>query len=80
MKRIDPIVSEKTFTLTNNATGETYDLPVLEGTIGPQVLDIRALYRDLGIFTYDPGFTSTASCDSGITYIDGDPEIGRAHV
>ena len=37
MKRIDPIVSEKTFTLTNNATGETYDLPVLEGTIGPQI-------------------------------------------
>mgnify|MGYP000079438304 FL=1 len=75
MKRIDPIVSEKTFTLTNNATGETYDLPVLEGTIGPQVLDIRALYRDLGIFTYDPGFTSTASCDSGITYIDGEKGI-----
>jgi citrate synthase len=48
------------------------DLPILGGTVGPDVLDIRKLYGQGGVFTYDPGFTSTASCDSAITYIDGD--------
>ncbi|MBI6629083.1 citrate synthase [Pontibaca salina] len=52
--------------------GESYELPVLSPTAGPDVLDIRKLYSDAGIFTYDPGFTSTASCDSTITFIDGD--------
>jgi len=51
------------------------DLPMIEGTIGPKVIDIRKLYAQTGHFTYDPGFTSTASCDSGITYIDGDAGI-----
>ena len=52
--------------------GTEYELPVLEPTAGPDVLDIRKLYGQAGVFTYDPGFTSTASCDSTITYIDGD--------
>jgi len=59
-------------TLTDNATGQSWDLPVLEGSVGPKVIDIRKLYAQTGCFTYDPGFTSTASCDSAITYIDGD--------
>ena len=52
--------------------GETYELPILSPTEGPDVLDIRKLYGQAGVFTYDPGFTSTASCDSTVTYIDGD--------
>ncbi|WP_306016259.1 citrate synthase [Oceanicaulis sp. MMSF_3324] len=52
--------------------GETYDLPVYGGSLGPDVVDIRALYKNAGVFTFDPGFTSTASCESQITYIDGD--------
>src|SRR5919108_541631 len=55
--------------------GETLDFPVLSGTIGPDVVDIRALYGKSGMFTYDPGFLSTASCSSAITYIDGDQGI-----
>ena len=61
---------------TKNATltigNESYDLPVLKPSVGPDVLDIRKLYAQADVFTYDPGFTSTASCDSAITYIDGD--------
>ncbi|MCB6176532.1 citrate (Si)-synthase [Rhodobacter sp. Har01] len=52
--------------------GKDYDLPVLHPTLGPDVVDIRKLYGEADIFTYDPGFTSTASCESTITYIDGD--------
>ena len=48
------------------------ELPIYKGTIGPEVIDIRALYGKTGKFTYDPGFLSTASCNSSITYIDGD--------
>lgn len=48
-----------------------WDMDVLAGSIGPDVIDIRKLYGDSGMFTYDPGFTSTASCTSAITYIDG---------
>ena len=62
----------KSFTLFNNETGKSYNIPILSGSEGPDVLDIRNLYKDTGMFTYDPGFTSTASCDSSITYIDGD--------
>jgi citrate synthase len=51
------------------------ELPVLGGTIGPDVVDVRALYAKSGMFTYDPGFMSTASCRSQITYIDGDQGI-----
>ena len=48
-------------TITDHATGQQFDLPVLEGTIGPSVIDVRKLYSDHGLFTYDPGFTSTAA-------------------
>ncbi|MGZ8312186.1 MAG: citrate/2-methylcitrate synthase, partial [Allosphingosinicella sp.] len=51
------------------------DQEVLSGTLGPDVIDIRKLYAQTGAFTYDPGFTSTASCQSQITYIDGDAGI-----
>lgn len=51
------------------------DLPILSGTIGPDVVDIRKFYTQSDRFTYDPGFTSTASCDSGLTFIDGDKGI-----
>ncbi|MFC0279797.1 citrate synthase [Falsigemmobacter intermedius] len=51
---------------------KTYDLPVMSPTVGPDVLDIRKLYGQADVFTFDPGFTSTASCESTITYIDGD--------
>jgi citrate synthase len=50
-------------------------LPVLKGTVGPDVVDVRKLYSELDIFTYDPGFTSTGSCESQITYIDGDKGV-----
>src|SRR5262245_15752485 len=51
------------------------ELAVKSGTIGPNVVDIGALYKHTGSFTYDPGFTSTASCESKITYIDGDEGV-----
>ncbi|WP_449395774.1 citrate synthase [Devosia riboflavina] len=51
---------------------QTVEFPILSGTVGPDVVDIRSLYAKTGLFTYDPGFTSTAACDSAITYIDGD--------
>ena len=57
---------------TLTVKGETYELPMLTGTIGPDVIDVAKLYGQTGMFTYDPGFTSTASCESTITYIDGD--------
>jgi citrate synthase len=52
--------------------GKEVDLPIKTGTIGPDVVDIGTLYKNTGAFTYDPGFTSTASCESKITFIDGD--------
>jgi len=55
--------------------GARHDLPVLRGTLGPDVIDITSLYQDTGCFTYDPGFTSTASCESKITFIDGDKGV-----
>ena len=55
--------------------GKDFEYPVLSGTVGPDVIDIRKLYGQTGQFTYDPGFTSTASCDSAITYIDGDEGV-----
>ncbi len=55
--------------------GKTIELPVYSGTVGPDVIDIGKLYAQTGMFTLDPGFTSTASCESQITYIDGDEGI-----
>ena len=65
---------DKKATLTL-ADGKSLDFPVLTGTIGPEVIDIRSLYGKSGMFTYDPGFLSTASCNSSITYIDGDAGV-----
>src|SRR6201990_2771039 len=55
--------------------GNAFDYPVKSGSIGPDVIDIRKLYANTGAFTFDPGFTSTASCESEITYIDGDEGV-----
>lgn len=55
-----------------NVGGNDHAFDVLDGSIGPSVVNISSLYKDTGMFTYDPGFTSTASCESKITYIDGD--------
>ncbi|MGF1624103.1 MAG: citrate synthase [Alphaproteobacteria bacterium] len=55
--------------------GKTVELPVFKASHGPDVVDIRALYKDTGTFTFDPGFTSTASCESKITFIDGDEGV-----
>src|SRR5271168_4989965 len=59
-------------TLKFSDSDQTIDLPIYKVTLGPDVIDIRKLYGQTGKFTYDPGFTSTAACDSAITYIDGD--------
>jgi citrate synthase len=59
-------------TISLNDSGENLEVDVLAGTVGPDVLDIRKLYGQTGRFTYDPGFTATASCQSEITFIDGD--------
>jgi citrate synthase len=64
-----------TVTLTDNTTGKSFELPVIEGSIGPKVIDVRKLYGQTGYFTYDPGFMATAACRSSITYIDGDEGI-----
>jgi citrate synthase len=54
---------------------KSFDYKLIDGSVGPQVIDIRKLYAQTGMFTYDPGFTSTASCDSALTYIDGDQGV-----
>ena len=64
--------NSNSFTLTNNQTGESVDLPILDGSVGPGVIDVRALYANTGHFTFDPGFGVTGSCKSALTYIDGD--------
>jgi len=65
----------KTVTITDTASGKSIECPVMEGTHGPPVVDIRTLYRDLGYFTHDPGYGTTSSCRSRITYIDGDEGV-----
>ena len=67
--------TSKTVTLTDNGTGDSVTLPVIEGTVGPDVLDIRKLYGEAGMFTFDPGYGATGSCMSGLTYIDGDEGV-----
>ena len=64
--------STKKATMSFSDGTPSIDLPIYEGTVGPDVVDIRKLYGQTGKFTFDPGFLSTASCDSKITYIDGD--------
>ncbi|MEO3430070.1 citrate synthase [Pelagibius sp. CAU 1746] len=74
MNDAKPTANRATVTLTDNSTGKSLELPVLDGSVGPRAIDVSKLYAETGMFTYDPGFTSTASCDSDITYIDG--EVG----
>src|SRR5687767_5407476 len=68
-------MSDKKLELLDKASGKKTDLAVREGTIGPSVVDISAIHKDHGIFTYDPGYGLTAACDSRITYIDGDAGV-----
>ena len=70
---MDAKTNTKKATLT--VDGKSVDFPVMSGSVGPDVIDIGKLYAQTGMFTYDPGFTSTGSCDSKITYIDGDAGI-----
>src|SRR5262249_50480943 len=72
---MDAKTSAKNKTGTLTVGNNNWDMPILPGTIGPEVVDISKLYAQSGMFTYDPGFTSTASCESKITYIDGDEGI-----
>ncbi|QCD51821.1 citrate synthase [Campylobacter sp. RM16192] len=60
-----------TVTLTDNRNGKSYEFPILQGTMGPDVIDISTFFTDTGMFTFDRGYTSTAMCRSSITYIDG---------
>ena len=68
-------MSQKPFQLVNGENGSSSELPVKQGTVGPDVADIGRLYRDHGVFTFDPGFVATASCESKITFIDGEKGI-----
>ena len=68
-------MAKHTVTVTDNATGKSVEFPVREGTHGPGAVDIKTLYQEFGLFTYDPGFTSTGSCRSDITFIDGDEGV-----
>jgi citrate synthase len=68
-------MSKKTVTITDNRTGKQYDFPIIDGTKGPSAIDIASLYKQMGLFTYDPSYASTASCSSGITFLDGEKGI-----
>jgi citrate synthase len=68
-------MTKDSYTLTGPDGTSSLDLPVRKGTLGPDVLDISRLYREQGVFTYDPGFVATGSCESTITYIDGDEGV-----
>jgi citrate synthase len=67
--------AKRSVTITLDGSNKSSRLPLLEGSVGPAVADIRKIQADLGIFTYDPGYGSTASCESKITYIDGDAGV-----
>jgi citrate synthase len=72
---ISTMTNQRRVTLVNEETQPLCELPVLSGTTGPDVIDVQELYKQTGMFTYDPGYTSTASCSSKITYIDGEAGI-----
>jgi citrate synthase len=67
--------AKRSITVTLDGTNKSLQIPLMDGTIGPPVADIRKLYGDLGLFTYDPGYGATAACESKITYIDGDEGV-----
>ena len=66
------MTEKSTRTATIILDNRSVEFPVYDAVHGPSVIDVRTLYRDLGVFTYDPGYTSTGSCESKITFIDGD--------
>ena len=66
---------KETITLTDNSTGKSIELPILRPSNGAPTIDVRTLYKELGYFTYDPGFLSTASCRSSITYLNGEEGV-----
>ena len=68
-------MAENTVTIRDNRTGRTVDLPIITGSEGPPVVDVTSFYKEFGMFTLDPGFRSTASCTSTITFIDGEKGI-----
>jgi len=68
-------MTRSTFELSDRIRGRQSELPLLRSTLGPDVLDVRSIYRDHNVFTYDPGFGVTASCESKITYIDGEAGV-----
>ncbi len=68
-------MTTETVTVIDDATGKEIKLPLLSPVAGPKVIDIGKLYKELGYFTYDPGFMSTASCSSAITFLDGDKGV-----
>jgi citrate synthase len=70
--RIAARPAERTLELGDRASGRTTQLPVRKGTLGPGVIDVASIYREHEVFAFDPGFAVTASCESSITYIDGD--------
>jgi citrate synthase len=67
--------AKRSVTVTLDGSNKSTSLPLIGGTIGPDVFDIRKIYADLGVFTFDPGYGATASCESKITYIDGDEGV-----
>jgi len=73
--RSKPDAVNETVTIVDNTTGKKADFPLLSGTIGPKVIDVRKLYDKLGHFTFDPGYMATGSTESAITYIDGDEGV-----
>lgn len=68
-------MKRETVTITDNSTGKSVECPIYRGTYGPPLIDTQLLYKELGMFTLDPGFLTTASCRSAITYLDGDKGI-----
>src|SRR5690606_17296600 len=68
-------MSGRSFIFRDTATGQEFELKGRSGTVGPDIMDIRSLFTAHGLFTYDPGYGSTASCESRITYIDGDKGV-----
>ncbi len=68
-------MTKRSMTLTSSPDGQSLELPMREGTQGPAVVDISKLYKKMGVFTFDPGFVSTGSCESAITFIDGDAGV-----
>jgi len=68
-------MSKETVTIIDNRTGKSVECPIIQGTLGPAVIDCQAVAKEFGMFTFDPAFMMTASCESTITFIDGEKGI-----